>query len=64
MVCHACKEPVRDRYDQFIERLEYVRSDHRERAAVIEQRRLCRKCMELAVNDARPTQNADQGTLL
>ena len=42
--CAGCNEPVRNRLDQFRERVEYVRADGRERLACITIRLLCREC--------------------
>ena len=58
-VCAVCRRVVTNPYEQFLERLEYVRQDRRERRHVRVLRALCVGCVE---KEHAP--EGEQGSLL
>lgn len=45
-VCHVCREVVRDLYQRWLERREFVREDRNARRNVTVLRHLCTRCLE------------------
>jgi hypothetical protein len=58
-VCAGCGESISTPYRQWLERVEYVRADRKERRHVRVLRALCEPCMEAEHNGG-----AEQGSLL
>lgn len=63
-VCEACKTVVRDIYDRFEERVEYRRVRDQGRHAVLLKRHLCRACVQVEIDLARPPSPYTQDALM